>query len=717
MATSNRLLDHYLPPREGFFLESLVATTYQVDFQFLEEELLTAALGVRAPTSRMRALRSELERRLQQQADVTVLYDLAGCERLARLSPRIDALPVSARKLHAKVSVQLWTRPDPAAGRPPDRRLRLVVGSANLTRQGFRENYECVTALDYGEGDSAPPGLLRSALALLREVGAETTSEQLRRQLDQFEAEAARLPAGRAPEYAPLRFVRGEEVVAALQEAWGAVSSGAPVTAIIVSPFWPEGDGAADSLAELVEALGPPQRIELACRGAPSVDGRSWLPEIDGEAVLRLRERLGCSVALRAARPDYGVLPSAKPDEGDETEDEQFSRHLGAAGTASPADARRALHAKMIVLSGPKGAALYAGSSNCTRRGLGLGGPRNWEAGLVYWVGPRRDLLDQLLAFAGPPVEVTPGNPVVTRKPDRRDESPAPRFLAEVTLAGTTVTVRFREGEAVPPDLRVLMEDPAAGDDRRYWLLYRAADRAGPEPEAMADLRTCPRCDASEVVVAADRPEKVAPNVQVEVRWQGVSPLFPVRFLNKTELPLLLLGRKPSEGELIDYFLFGREPAETEDELAGRDKGAGRGADDPLDTRRILAYFMRRFVQAISGIEAEIERAAYGRKALEAALRGTTSPLALAEHAAASLTRPRAPDEPTKSPTAVGFQLVEILAALGRSRERVQDPELQACFDPVMGRCRELLDALALAHPELRASGFRRYRAAIGEGR
>jgi hypothetical protein len=285
-----------------------------------------------------------------------------------------------------------------------------------------------------------------------------------------------------------------------------------------------------------------------------------------------------------------------------------------------------------------------------------------------------------------------------------------------VTLAGTIVTIRFREGEAIPPDLRVLMEDPAAGDDHHYWLLYRAADSTGPELEVTADLLTCPRCDASEAVVLADPPEKITPHVQVEVRWQGVVGLFPVRFLNKAELPLLLLGRKPSEGELIDYFLFGREPAETEDEFVGRDKGTGRGADDPLDTRRILAYFMRRFVQAIPGIESEIERAAYSRNSLEAALRGPTSPQALAEHAAASLRRPPAPDEPTKSPTAVGFQLVEILAALRRSRARVQDPELQACFDPVIGHCRQLLDSLVQTKPELQAEGFCSYREVIGEG-
>src|SRR3954447_9515439 len=104
MESTRRLLDYYLPPGEGFVLESLVITTYQVDFEFLEEELLAAALGVRAPSSRLRAFRLDLERKLQR-AEVSVLYDLGGCERLARLSPRIDAIPVAARKLHSKISL------------------------------------------------------------------------------------------------------------------------------------------------------------------------------------------------------------------------------------------------------------------------------------------------------------------------------------------------------------------------------------------------------------------------------------------------------------------------------------------------------------------------------------------------------------------------------------------------------------------------------------
>jgi hypothetical protein len=658
----------------------------------------------------MRPFRSELERGLQH-AEVTILYDLAACERLARLSPRIDPLPVSSRKLHAKVTVQLWSRPQPGENGGRDRRLRLVVGSANLTRQGFRENYECVAALDFGGRDSAPPLLLQAALAFLREVSAETTSAQSQAQLAEMEREAARLPPGQELPEAPLRFVPAEEVAGALRDAWAGITSDSPVMVQLVSPFWPEGERAGEALAGLVRSLGTPSRVEVVCRGVAAGDGKTWVPEFDPQAALDLRERLGCAVALRVAWPDQGVQQESGPDAGDETEDEHFSR-LGST-TVPMHEIQRALHAKMIVLSGPKGTALYVGSSNCTRRGIGLTRPGNWEAGFVYRLVPKRDFLSRLLAFAGPALEVMPGGLVPARKPEFRAPRPAPLFLSEVTVAGGVVRVRFRDGVSVPTDLRILMQDAAKED--RYWLLYRATDHSTPGSEYTVDLTRCPRCDATESVILGETSERPIPHVEVEVRWQGLSVQFPVRFENKLELPLLLLGRRPSEGELIEYFLFGREPGESEEENGMRSDTNWGGTDDPLDTRRILAYFMRRFVQAIPGIESEVGRAAYSRPALEAALKGPTSPLALAEHAAGSLSR-TAPGEPTKTPTAVAFQLVEILAALGRCRSRVTDPDLQACFTPVTDRCRELLDGLVAAQRELQDDGFRRYRLLIAEG-
>jgi hypothetical protein len=201
--------------------------------------------------------------------------------------------------------------------------------------------------------------------------------------------------------------------------------------------------------------------------------------------------------------------------------------------------------------------------------------------------------------------------------------------------------------------------------------------------------------------------------VFVEVRWEGHSAAFPVRFDDKTRLPLLLVGRKPTEGELIEYFLFGTEPEESGKGggLPGEPEAAA--TDAPIDTSRILTYFIRRFVQAIPGIEAEIKRAGYSRASLDAVLRGPTSPLELAERAYASFTRDPAPDEPAKTPTAVGFQLTEILAALLRCQTDVTDSELLECFQPVIARCREMLDALASNQAELQSDGFRLYRQRI----
>ncbi len=82
----------------------------------------------------------------------------------------------------------------------------------------------------------------------------------------------------------------------------------------------------------------------------------------------------------------------------------------------------------------------------------------------------------------------------------------------------------------------------------------------------------------------------------------------------------------------------------------------------------------------------------------------------LAERAFASLNGPPTPDEPEKTPTAVGFQLTEILAALLRSRAKLQDETLRGCFTPVVSRCRELLGKLDEAHPELKEGPFRTYR-------
>ena len=60
MTPERPLLELYYPP-EGFLLQSLVGSTYRVDWAFLEEELLPAALGVTCGLNRANAFRADLQ--------------------------------------------------------------------------------------------------------------------------------------------------------------------------------------------------------------------------------------------------------------------------------------------------------------------------------------------------------------------------------------------------------------------------------------------------------------------------------------------------------------------------------------------------------------------------------------------------------------------------------------------------------------------------------
>ena len=710
METSKRLIDYYLPPGEGFVLESLAATTYQVDFEFLEEELLAAALGVRSPVSRFRAFRSELERRLQQ-VEVSVLYDLGACDRIARLSPRIDAIPVVARKLHSKISLLTWVREDRKGGTDPERRIRLIVGSANLTRQGFRENYECVVSIDYGGKKQTPRIYLAAAIRELQQIAAQSGTPQLSRQLAALTAQVTRLPEGTIGPDDPIALVNATEVVSTIRDSWKVISTTRPETVTVVSPFWTAGSTASEALFHLVQQLGKPSSLEMICCGERSADGKVWLPVFDSGLAVDLKNRLDCRLYLRAALPDINQNQSVTGnDSGDELEDEEFATQH-----SNESEVQRSLHAKMILVDGKAGSVLYAGSSNCTRRGLGLGGPSNFEAGFIYRLTPRqRKLVSALLSFAGPGTEVHSGKAPLTVQPAPEQQSFAPRFLSEVVATGSLVTIRFREPP--PPDLVVLMPIRARTGDTGFWLLYQSDAPNTPSPDAVSvDLAQCKTCDDRLRPFPASTSEQQAlPDVLVEVRWQEHTAYFPVRFDDKTRLPFLLVGRKPSEGELIEYFLCGKEPEDwDEGSVSPGGEINGPMTDTPIDTRRILAYFIRRFVQAIPGIEAEVERACYSRAALDAALRGPTSPLELAERAYESLTRDPASDEPPKTATSVGFQLTEILASLLRCQSRVTDSELRECFQPVIARCSHMLDTLEAKEQELQTKEFRLYQERI----
>ena len=70
--SARRLLELWGPP-EGYRLASAIATTYELQADFLEEDILPTVLNLRLPPARGREFRLELERALQD-TEVSIVF-------------------------------------------------------------------------------------------------------------------------------------------------------------------------------------------------------------------------------------------------------------------------------------------------------------------------------------------------------------------------------------------------------------------------------------------------------------------------------------------------------------------------------------------------------------------------------------------------------------------------------------------------------------------
>jgi hypothetical protein len=152
--------------------------------------------------------------------------------------------------------------------------------------------------------------------------------------------------------------------------------------------------------------------------------------------------------------------------------------------------------------------------------------------------------------------------------------------------------------------------------------------------------------------------------------------------------------------------------------------GEPDNANDPLnpgnvnesmvDTTRIQSYQIREFVEALQGIRDDLRSAASGTEAaMKHAVLGEVSPVALAREVI------RAVHEHRRSPTAAGFQLVEILACLMEAERFGSPPNRKDVWVDCVACARKDITALLSAliewnSGELKSqSAFHRYRTAI----
>jgi hypothetical protein len=185
-------------------------------------------------------------------------------------------------------------------------------------------------------------------------------------------------------------------------------------------------------------------------------------------------------------------------------------------------------------------------------------------------------------------------------------------------------------------------------------------------------------------------------------------------------LPVSPGAQPPGEKLLLAYYqgriapedIYPPPPGEGDD--AEKSSTTNSANESAVDTSRIQSYQIREFVEALKGINDDLRSASLATEvAMKHAVHGELSPVALAHEVI------RAVHDQRRSPTAAGFQLVEILTCLTKAEQFDVSPNHKTAWRNCLDRAREeitpLLSALIESSgDELRSgSAFHRYRTGV----
>ena len=644
--TARRLIELWEPP-QGYRLASVVATTYELQADFLEEDLLPAALGLRLPPARGRDFRLELERALEN-TEVSVFFHPGRYQPGLRRSPRIDLVPLPEGrypKLHAKVALLRFVNPaDPGF---VHQIVRLVIASANVTGSGYRSNIEVVAAIDDAPRASSEAATAVRDAAHWLELLVGSPTDQVTRQLRDMKAVFTNRPAPRRD--ARLRFI-------GLPSAHGfpaLAGSGERVDELTVaSPFWPAGDDLADVAAGLARLCGGHwETVRLI--GPAALDEQGNARPVVPAGLVRALLDAGARVQVAAVDPGYGCEPA---DEGDKGEfDEVAERHR------SQPDGNRSLHAKALLAIGKKTTRLAIGSFNLTRKGLGLVGAGNAEAGLL-WTLPNR----QASGLRGA-VSFGTAWHNVTRRPeefcvepgnyDGDDEGGWPGFILSLRAKRDELIITG-DASTWPSEVVIRMRDIRSRLLNQEQWFDSWIVRVPTDADSVFSVSTPLSASWLDESPERDRQTWPAlPDLEAEVSWDGGDAILPVVFEDKHLFPVVESRSREDEQSLIAWFLGLRPAGEMEDGGFGHSiDPIPNDSEPPPATGNILSYLVRDFVHALPGIRNRLADAGMTETGLRAALLGYRSPVELARESLRAFRKP-SPGKPRKTAVATAFQL------------------------------------------------------------
>jgi len=364
------LLEAWRPPDDAGAPLACLATTFTFDGAVFEEECLARFLDIQGSPEESGV--AYLIEREEKMAVVTaaVLADAqhARGSRYLRwdlLAARLPRSGAACPILHSKVWLLVW-----------ENAVRLVVGSANLTRQGLRLNHELFGVLDYREKQHGPAKALATLLGFLRTAaGWVAVGPARQRWLD-----AVNIAEGKAGRWSTDRPF-DEISIHALVTGPGSES--------LLSQLRELSPGAAPDYAEVLSPFFDPPAAE----NAPARE--LWkIMARDAEVCFWLttdKARSSAGLVFLMAPEALVVLPPGRNRGGSEA-----SRCLAVL------EDNRPLHAKSLWLERVGRWVMYViGSHNFTSPGIGLGAMRNSEVSLAYVAkdpGARKRLSHRVMA-------------------------------------------------------------------------------------------------------------------------------------------------------------------------------------------------------------------------------------------------------------------------------------------------------------------------------
>jgi hypothetical protein len=663
-------------------LVSLVMSTYGLGFDppFFENDFLPAVLGIGGVRDGGYSSPLTLERRLAD-AYCGLVVDAHALAQGARPSVQIEVVPIGHKTNHAKIVLVHRKR-----------RIRLVVASANLTHAGYRRQREVGATLDFAPEGGLPGAVLREAVDSWLAVLGEAVTESLRTALNSAADQAAAWspgPAARAP-----RVVWGggpDPLWRRLTDAWPA---GEPLTEwAICSPFWPEPGGAtpfeaiASGLSLKGVDLSKTTLHVFTCADSMGDRARPVFP-------LHLLGHL----QSRGFRVGSGrILPVRRDELTEEPAQLGFPEE-------------RELHAKWVLLRGPRTCVLLLGSANFTRKGLGVLTDNN-AANIEACVLLTLSASDLTLSNITPPVLekgiVDWDSRDATRLTDSTTDEvesppPWPDWIARVEIDVDWLSLSEPGGS-----LRTIIRRNAPHPEFQIGCF---ASRG----EAETVLGTVPAggCtdpDPAPVALDSSTLRRLLIDRAVRVKWRSLSANYPVNIAPSSRLGLpRVLAVHPDEEQLLAYF-HGRIAEEdlvrilADPAFAERRKASQTDPESIERLRALQSYIMRGFVESLFGLKGILAEAMLrSPRAFEHALLGEFSPLSLVSEVIKVTQGGR------RSPTAAAFQLVELLGLIAALEIPPTDvagdrAELERSREKAVGRILQHVTLVANA-PSIRAA-------------